>query len=409
MCPSHTAPSEWYVTLCLGTQYGESMGYIDISLDDKTHHVVSWEASLVELDESVPFDNATAEILRKAEELSLEERVVGTALGTFGCPETEFALLIGVSTCSRFGESEIGNLVADAILQYARGLGASVALMNGGGIRSIIGQGNITDKQARAVVPFPNTISVIRVTGKTLGAALNNSLSRIDSENGTGRLLQVSGVRMKFDMARDPEERVFDVETLTPDGWWSPLHEDSVYTVALPDFVRNGGDGYNMFANDALEAIDYGPTLITILVKYIEDRHPTPGVRPVLHGRLVNATVGAAPGVYGCVTSRVVVNASGLVGDGCDGIRKRSYTHAVLKIEPSQQDHVAVLLRLRVDSRWLLPFNASEIHPDGSHDVRMEIVTGDKARDNSGFNYDTRCAPPPNETRVLGRVQMAAL
>ena len=367
---------------------------MDIDIDEFSRQITSWHVTHLRIDEEVPFDNVTSDILRSAERVALQDRLVGIAMASFQCPDNSQAAPFDASRCSRYGESHVGNLVADAILSYGHGRGAAIAFANGGGIRQNLNEGNITDKDSKAVLPFANTISFISVTGLTLGKALNNSLSRIDSSDGTGRFLQVAGLRMKFDMERDPDGRVFGVETQSSAGVWSPLDPDSVYRVALPDFIRYGGDGYSSLADGILEATDNGRSWSEVLISYLEDRYPQPGVRPLLHGRIINATKGHAEATRACVSSMAVSELSGQLSDDCDsgGSSSRSYTRITWKIQPPTQNHVALLLKLRHDEQWLKEFNSSLAQPAGKGvKERFEVVPGQiKSGSVLEFDYANR-------------------
>src|SRR5262245_4671747 len=67
-----------------------------------------------------------------------------------------------------------------------------------------------------------------------------------------------------------------------------------VYTIATNNFVRQGGDGYKLFAANAQNAYDYGPGLEQVVADYLTAHRP---YTPKLDGRIteIAATVAAAP------------------------------------------------------------------------------------------------------------------
>jgi hypothetical protein len=281
-------------------------------------------------------------------------------------------------------------LIADAILDSARGLGATIAIANAGGIRNTIPAGVITDKRARGVLPFANSVSVLHITGHTLGQALNNSVSALGAASGSGRFLQIAGARMKFDMGRNQTGRAFDVHTLNTNGTWSPLQSDTVYVVAVPDFIRNGGDDFDMLAEKNLQAWDQGPGLASVLIAYLEARYPTPGVRPLLEGRIVNATAGAPPLVYACASSMVLSALEGNLRDGCAA--ERVYTRIRWAIEPPEgEEYLAIVLTIRIDPQWLEGHNGTGTLADTEF---INIISGQVSPAGDGFTYSSRCAPP---------------
>jgi 5'-nucleotidase len=145
----------------------------------------------------------------------------------------------------RFKESEIGDLVADAMRAAT---GAQVALMNSGGIRASWEQGPITFGDVFRTLPFDNQVVLVHVTGKELKTIL-----RI-AESGSRGFFSVSGVRMRLlspeadapgtDLNGDGKVDVWeDNRTLSlelEDG--STLQDDKQYTLATLDFLLNGGD-----------------------------------------------------------------------------------------------------------------------------------------------------------------------
>ncbi len=91
----------------------------------------------------------------------------------------------------RQGESAFGDLVADALRHAA---GAEIGLMNGGGIRGnrLYPAGTeLTRRDVQTELPFGNTSVLVRISGATLLAALENGVSEIGRPSG--RFPQISG------------------------------------------------------------------------------------------------------------------------------------------------------------------------------------------------------------------------
>src|SRR5690606_32046649 len=89
---------------------------------------------------------------------------------------------------NRFGESEMGNFLTDAIRDYLK---ADVALMNSGGIRAGFESGPITYESLFRVLPFDNSVSLLRVSGREL-----RNILRI-AENGARGFFPVSGLKLR--------------------------------------------------------------------------------------------------------------------------------------------------------------------------------------------------------------------
>jgi len=80
-----------------------------------------------------------------------------------------------------------------------------------------------------------------------------------------GGFPQVSGISYKIDGSMQAGNRLVSV---TKDG--KPLDKDKIYKVALVDYMKAGGDGYEMF-KDA-KVISRGGLLRDVVVKYIQSK-----------------------------------------------------------------------------------------------------------------------------------------
>jgi 5'-nucleotidase / UDP-sugar diphosphatase len=188
-------------------------------------------------------------------------------------------LLDGDRRICRVEECNLGNIIADGMRAYA---GTQIALMNSGGIRANIEAGDITLGEVLTVQPFGNTIATFELTGADLLAALENSVSRIalnetgqiERDGGSGRFLQVSGLRFSYDPALEAGSRIVSVEILQEDGSYAPLDEAAVYTAATNNFVRQGGDGFNMFAENATNVYDFGDVDYQVTINYLNTMTP---------------------------------------------------------------------------------------------------------------------------------------
>ncbi len=180
----------------------------------------------------------------------------------------------------RARECQMGNLVADAMLARTRAQGIQIAIQNGGGLRASIPAGAVTMGQILAVLPFQNTLATFQLSGAGIRAALENGVS--DVEGGAGRFPQVAGLRFAFDPAAPKGARVGEVTVQEGDAF-VPLDPEKIYGVVSNNFLRAGGDGYRIFATEALNAYDYGPDLADVLVEHMVAHAP---VRPYLDGRI---------------------------------------------------------------------------------------------------------------------------
>jgi len=183
----------------------------------------------------------------------------------------------------RARESNMGNFVADTIRTDVE---ADTALMNGGGIRtdrlyfedaSEDDPVAITRRVVVDILPFPNNVVELEVTGETLLAALENGVSRVEA--GAGRFPQVSGITYTYDPTAESGDRIVDA---TAGG--DPIDPDATYTLATNDFVSGGGDGYGMLSDaTVLVSSNEGALLSDLIINTIEEQGT---ISPTTEGRI---------------------------------------------------------------------------------------------------------------------------
>ncbi len=148
----------------------------------------------------------------------------------------------------RFKESPLGNLVADSLRAAGK---ADVALVNSGGIRAPIPEGEVTYGDVFRSLPFDNLVSTIKLTGKQLKLLLRVA------ESGSRGFPSVSGLRLKLvdtsvdapatDLNGDRRIETWEVDRLLRaevlrNGQWETVKDDRTYVLATIDFLANGGD-----------------------------------------------------------------------------------------------------------------------------------------------------------------------
>jgi 5'-nucleotidase len=157
----------------------------------------------------------------------------------------------------------------------------SIAIQNGGGLRASIDQGQVTMGEVLSVLPFQNSLSTFEASGQTVIDALENGVSQVEA--GKGRFPQVAGLKFAFDISVPPlEGRVSDV-MVQEGGNWVPIDPEKTYMLVTNDYVRNGGDGYKVFAGNDKNAYDYGPDLAAVVAEYLAARAP---YTPYTDGRI---------------------------------------------------------------------------------------------------------------------------
>jgi len=136
-----------------------------------------------------------------------------------------------------------------------------LAFINSGSLRASILPGKVTFGDILTTLPFNTQILTVRLPGRTVREILNFSASLVPGEQ-PGGFLQVSGVKFVIEGGQAREIVVGGV----------PLDDEKVYSVAVPDFLLAGGDGYGMIAPATLERVDTGIVLTGLLVDHLRTK-----------------------------------------------------------------------------------------------------------------------------------------
>lgn len=227
----------------------------------------------------------------EAQYQSLLNEVVGQSSVALSVNGADAARLV------RNRETAIGNFCADA---YRTVMGAQIGLVNGGGIRADIPEGDVTYGDIINVHPYGNMACLIEATGQQILDALelgsmNTVAQASDGVNALGEsggFLQVSGLRYTIDTSVEStvvladdgsfvevagERRVKDVQVLGSDGEYTDIDPEATYTVASHNYMlKQGGDGFTMFSGCNILLDE---TLIDnqVLINYIESLGGTIG------------------------------------------------------------------------------------------------------------------------------------
>jgi 2',3'-cyclic-nucleotide 2'-phosphodiesterase (5'-nucleotidase family) len=193
---------------------------------------------------------------------------------------------------TRLNESQMGNLVADAMLAKYPGIDA--ALTNSGGLRQDLlvappsageAPGEITWGEVFAVLPFGNRTVIATYTGAQLTEGFLNGFSPVcNPAIATGRFPQVAGLKVAFHC--NGTTPVVDGIWKAPDGpagTLTPVGPADTVRLVTNDFMFTGGDGWTALANGA-DVAQPGDGLMEITIEYIGANSP---VSAAVEGRIV--------------------------------------------------------------------------------------------------------------------------
>jgi len=212
-------------------EYSKNIGIVDLTVMDGK--VTAKSAKLFNKKEAADMEGS-AEVTALINEIKEEQEKITSVVVS-----STKSVLDGERGQVRTGETNLGNLVADAMINES---GADIAITNGGGIRASIQVGEITKGDVITVLPFGNYIVTKEVVGSDIKAAIENG---VDSYPGAkGAFPHVAGIEYTIDANLPAGARV---TSITMNG--QPLNMGSMYVVATNNFMAAGGDGYKMFAD----------------------------------------------------------------------------------------------------------------------------------------------------------------
>jgi 2',3'-cyclic-nucleotide 2'-phosphodiesterase (5'-nucleotidase family) len=220
--------------------------------------------------------------------------VLGTVIGssTRAIPRSDACNQSAGRTC----ESLVGNVATDA---FRNGYEVDFAITNSGGLRAaltcpVAGGGDgfcpaatqppylITRGQVLTVLPFGNFVVTVEMSGAELKAMLENGVSRMPQVDG--RFPQVSGLCFTYDISVAAGNRVTGAVRQAEDGTCTSTTVDlsagTSYSVAMNDFMGNGGDGYPNFGP---RVKSNGELMETVVSNYITGKG---SISPTIQGRI---------------------------------------------------------------------------------------------------------------------------
>lgn len=273
-------------------EHGKLVGVVHLDFDDegnivqKSSQVVTL-ADNFEADDEDILDSLPASIVGNPEDIVAVDGDPDPAIGAIlediqDSLDEELNVVIGASAVHldgeranvRVGETNLGNLITDAVREFT---GSDIAFVNGGGIRDSIEAGEVTIGDVITVLPFINLVETANIPGSVLLEALEHGMRLYPEQNGA--LLHVSGMKYVVDATREPGDRVVYAEV---NG--EVLDPEKVYNVATNDFLLAGGDGYDMLQPFETELVT-GELFSDVLIDYIAN-HEGP-VAPTVEGRIV--------------------------------------------------------------------------------------------------------------------------
>ena len=226
---------------------------------------------------NVPLDTLTAENADTAAVIQRIQQQIDADYGAvFAQSEVQ---LNGEKAQVRTGETNLGDLITDAMLWQAGTLGEKVdaAISNGGGIRASLSVGGLTKKDINTVLPFGNTLYLVKLTGAQLLESLEASTCSLPES--IGAFPQVSGIEYtvntgaKFSSTENYPGSTYGkpnaVNRVTIQRVGGAAFDPAeTYSIVTNDFLGAGGDTYYTFKSSPV-GYDTGVPLDEVLMDYI--------------------------------------------------------------------------------------------------------------------------------------------
>lgn len=170
--------------------------------------------------------------------------------------------------------STIGNLMADAIIELGSpiyesrtGNAIDVAMSNSGGIRADIDKGPITARTAYEIMPFENTLMIVKMKGSGI-------MQLVDYLCKGKRANPISGLSIKVDKEYELLEALVNGK---------PIEDDRIYHLATIDYLYNGGGGMRFLKqNEGVHNLNY--KLRNVIIDYFK-KYDT--IQPVVDDRFI--------------------------------------------------------------------------------------------------------------------------
>lgn len=169
-------------------------------------------------------------------------------------------------------DGPLNDLLTDALLQQASqryGKPIDCSHLNYGGIRNNLPQGDITTGSIFEVMPFDNQLIVLTVNGTMLQQLLNHFAN--------GNKLVVGGLRATVHNEQVQSVQFANGRTLQP---------NETYTVAMSDYVADGGDNAN-FLKNAVQRENINYLIRDALIDYFRQQGKSgQPIKPLSDGRI---------------------------------------------------------------------------------------------------------------------------
>ncbi len=138
-------------------------------------------------------------------------------------------------------ETVLGNFVADLVLEFSKTIDAQtdISILNNGGLRSSMPQGDITIRNVFELMPFDNEIVIVTLDG--------GSVKKLFSYIAERKGVPVSGLIMKLEKMNG---------NVVPNDikiGGNSFSDTKTYKIATSDYLSGGGDSMNFWSTGTIQ------------------------------------------------------------------------------------------------------------------------------------------------------------
>ncbi|CAF4929911.1 unnamed protein product [Pieris macdunnoughi] len=234
--------------------------------------IIDFDGKPILLNERIPQDPEVLQIVDKyhTDIDRINNEIVGTSM----------AFLQG-DTC-RLYECNLGDFICDTMLNYTKRhymefSQVNIAIVQGGRIRTSLDQPkkpyNLTRGDWITVIPFSDTLCIVKMNGSVLLEALEHSVDLWRKIDTPGQFLQMSGMEVTYDLEKIPGHRVIHAKAMCIGcSKLIDVRNDLKYNILMSAFLADGGDGYSMFENLEKEFVSFNE--VTCVLDYLGIYNP---------------------------------------------------------------------------------------------------------------------------------------
>ncbi|WP_440766169.1 bifunctional metallophosphatase/5'-nucleotidase [Natronorubrum sp. DTA7] len=259
------------------SEFGDEFDHVGSITLDANGDLADWQRTDLLLPEWEPSPAAeeydeisvryTDEIPEDEHLADLTDEWTGELEDELGQPIVESEVELNATFDNYAVETNWGNLMTDAMRTVGEigDIEVDIAAQNGGGIRggSTLGPGEITGADVMDVLPFPNEIEVVEVTGRQVVDYLEEEVrAHPDDAFGAQPAIQVSGVSYEW---MGHEDDVW-VDNVFIGG--KPVDEDETYYLAHNDYSI----GNSAILSGAEIVLQSGQFQGPFVLDYLEER-----------------------------------------------------------------------------------------------------------------------------------------